>query len=243
MSQVRDFEQMREYIILDGEDKAEEIRAQAQEDANVQRQYEVDTELVNVRARHRRAVAAVEQEKRIKLSESVNSARLECLKARDETMDEVISQVKAQLVSITENKRQYCHLLARLIAEAAVELREKRIVVVCRKEDERVVRWAVKGSSSLPSMEGVQVVVAEEEHLAPAPSAPGQHGCLGGIIVTNQSGMIRVNNTLGRRVELAVSALLPELRATLFEDAAPVVADLEVDSAWEGVEYDGEADP
>lgn len=41
--------------------------------------------------------------------------------------------------------------------------------------------------------------------------------CFGGLILTNESGLIICKNTIDARVDLAFCSILPRIRSTLFD--------------------------
>ncbi|GIQ85947.1 ATPase, V1/A1 complex, subunit E [Kipferlia bialata] len=228
-----------DFILNQANQKADEVIRRAEEEARLLKLQEVDKELDRMAETFRKKEVDVRQKTRIALSSALNEARLQGLNARDEALVAVVKDVKETLFALTKEKGKYTHVLSQLIVEAVLELKESPVFIVCREEDTRLVKWALRGARK--SLGDVDVSVSTKEHLAAAPATVSDIGCLGGIVATNSSGLIRVNNTLDRRVELAVSALLPELRDTLFTPEAEVACAALNESAE--MHFDAEADP
>merc|ERR1712063_159119 len=151
----------------------------------------------------------VEVEKKIAYSNQLNQSRLGSLKARETSIQNILGETQGRLNGLTQDKEQYKALLGDLIVQALLKMREQEIVVICRAEDDDLVKAAIPA----------KITVEQKARLAPGakPNAPkGQPSCSGGVVLSAMGGRILCNNTFEQRLALASEGLLPEIRALLF---------------------------
>jgi len=212
------------FIHAEAKEKAQEINVRAEEEFNIEKTSIVQEEKKRVNDEYEQKFKQIDVQKKITYSNQLNHCRLATLKARDETIQEILQRAQSRLVELSENKASYKALLTQLIVQALLKLREIDVSVICRAEDDEIVNSAIGAAAAeYKKRAGIEVnLVVEKRHrLAPGPK-PGQKtaACAGGIVLAAKEGRILCNNTLEQRLSLASEGLLPEIRAILFSKQA-----------------------
>ena len=154
-----------------------------------------------------RKAARWEEEKARLLQEAADSAariearaqvaaRQELSKARAEVINEIISSVKKKLADASGDSGS----LTVLIKEAVGTLGAEKSRVYASPKDAAVVRKLVEKDKELA------VKVAEVK----------EHNLMGGVIVEDINGKIRIDNTYNTRLEMLLPRLLPEVGKEIF---------------------------
>lgn len=145
-------------------------------------------------------------------STETNAARLQILKARDSVLRESYEDTEKQLKALSKNKSKYSKLVAGLILQGLLCLKDAEVVVRCRSVDVGIVKDAIGKVSEdykAKTQTAVSVTVDESTFLADS--------CNGGVVLLSQGGSIQVDNTFESRLEIAYHQNLPEIRQILFE--------------------------
>merc|ERR1712137_406768 len=130
----------------------------------------------------------------------------------NEDFEQKCKQIDVQKKITYSNQLNACRL-------ATLKLREAEVSVICRREDDDIVKEALPGAiEAYKQKSGIdaKVTVEAKHKLAPAPSGKPGAFCSGGIVLAAREGRILCNNTLDQRISLASEGLLPEIRAALF---------------------------
>jgi len=209
--------QMVQFIHQEAREKAAEIKLKTDEEFNIEKLRMVEAEKQKIRADYERKEKQVEVQKRIGQSNEVRKSRLECLKARDEAMQSVLSEAAAKLPSIV-NSPTYPKLLEDLTLEALIQLADQKVQVKGVVGQEAQVKKAITGAEAKfkawAAKEMGNEWAAEIKVDFDANSLkPG----IGGVELTGFGGKITLTNTLQSRLLLAFETQLPKLRATLFK--------------------------
>ena len=135
------------------------------------------------------------------------------------------------------NDDQYRKLMKKLIVEGMIKMLEPIIYVRCLSRDtqlvESILSEAKSEFKSLLMKEGMPEEVGNVDlkldrrfFLAERVVEAGNNNrvekseennkCFGGVILTNEDGLIVCKNTLDSRVELAFQQMLPAIRSNLF---------------------------
>lgn len=156
--------------------------------------------------------------KQSKLSQQIakstvaNKARLKVLEAREDVVTSIFEEASAQLANLTKDTDKYKKVMEGLIEEAALQLLEPSIKVKCKKGDASVVKSVlddvVKYYKDATKGKELEAVVDEESFLG--------DNIAGGVIVSNKSGKIEVNNTFDERLKLLQEQSLPAIRLAVF---------------------------
>lgn len=201
------------FIKQEALEKAREIKVKADEEFNIEKAKLVRQESINIEAASLRKLKQAEVERKIAESNLLNRARLKCLQARDDMLNEVFAEARELLGQISKKAGpDYQETVVGLIVQGLEQLNEEKVVVVVRKEDAEFVR--ATGISQAKELykkkqeREVEITLSEDEWL--------NEESMGGVIVTAHDGRIRCLNTFQHRLELASDQTLPELRVSLF---------------------------
>lgn len=147
-------------------------------------------------------------------STETNAARLEILKARDNVLKESLEDAEKKLQALSDDSSTYEQLVANLIFQGLLMMRDDKVVVRCRKTDVEIVDSVLESVSEKylgKVNEPVNIVSDKTTYLSDA--------CTGGVVLFSQGGTIQVDNTFESRLEIAYSQNLPEIRKMLFGNA------------------------
>jgi len=111
--------------------------------------------------------------------------------------------------------------MTKLIVQGLIKLLEKKINIVCRKEDTELIKSCVdEAVAQFEQMMQEQTVKFKE--LKVTITVDDKYHLpdyiMGGIMMTAFNSKIRVDNTLDKRLELLRQSAIPEIRKLLFRD-------------------------
>ena len=210
--------QMVQFIHQEAREKAAEIKLKTDEEFNIEKLRMVEAEKQKIRAEYERKEKQVEVQKRIGQSNEVRISRLQCLKSRDDAMQNVLAEAASKLPELV-NGKTYESILEALIYEALVQLADQKVIV----------KGATPGKDAMTKK---ALSVATEKYAAWARKEMGAEWAagikvdydpntlktgVGGVEITGFGGKITLTNTLQSRLLLAYETQLPKLRARLFQ--------------------------
>ncbi len=131
------------------------------------------------------------------LAQSSITARQELLLAKTRIIDEIINRVKKTLSGISSDESS----LLDLIKEAINTLDSDKARIYVLPKDVSSVRKSLKG----------------DKQLADRITEIREFGGTGGVIVEDNNGKIRIDNTYDTRLEMLLPKLLPEIGKELFQ--------------------------
>merc|ERR1712137_51364 len=207
------------FIHAEAREKVQEINVRAEEDFNIEKTSIIQEEKKRINEDFEQKCKQIDVQKKITYSNQLNACRLATLKAREAAIQEIFQVAQSKLVGLTADKAAYKNLIQQLILQALMKLREAEVSVICRREDDDIVKEALPGAiEAYKQKSGIdaKVTVEAKHKLAPAPSGKPGAFCSGGIVLAAKEGRILCNNTLDQRISLASEGLLPEIRAALF---------------------------
>eukprot|EP00708_Paratrimastix_pyriformis_P004205 GAFH01003044.1.p1 GENE.GAFH01003044.1~~GAFH01003044.1.p1 ORF type:complete len:260 (+),score=92.39 GAFH01003044.1:40-819(+) len=226
---TQQIQQMRNFIVREAEDKAAEIQSKAEEESEIEKQKIVDAAKAKYRKEFERRLSQSAVQRKIDLSKKVNKVRLDMLKQREATVQELIARAKAQMAQYVKDARKYKPILTNLIAEGLLELMEAQVTVRCRQEDLALVREVIPDALRLfhqnaqPDME--VAVDVDTTFLAAGPAAGNANPCSGGVLLHCRDGRIKLANTLDDRIQISMEGLLPEVKKILFPQSTAQLFD------------------
>ena len=88
---------MVQFIHQEAREKAAEIKLKTDEEFNIEKLRMVEAEKQKIRAEYERKEKQVEVQKRIGQSNEVRISRLQCLKSRDDAMQNVLAEAASKL--------------------------------------------------------------------------------------------------------------------------------------------------
>eukprot|EP00386_Alphamonas_edax_P005866 GDKI01019161.1.p1 GENE.GDKI01019161.1~~GDKI01019161.1.p1 ORF type:complete len:258 (-),score=96.50 GDKI01019161.1:43-741(-) len=222
----RQIQQMVNFILNEAKDKAEEIEANALQDYNIEKLRLVQQMKDKIRSEFQKKAKQVEVQRSIARSTAINRARLKKIAARNQVVNEVVSQAQQQLARLSQDKNRYNQLILDLIVQALLKLLEDNVILRCRQCDVQLIEAIIpqataKYSAILKQSAGVtrnvKITVDKQNFLAPPPTGnDAGRTCSGGVVVMSTNLRITCDNTLDARLNLVVEECKPIVRQTLF---------------------------
>lgn len=213
--------QMCKFIKQEAEEKASELRVQAEEEFNLEKLQLLEQEKAKIRKEYERREAQVEVKKKIEYSKQLNEMRLKVLAARESAIQEIVAEAKLKLREVSKNPAAYKKLLTDLLVQAMRKLNEKNATMKVRQVDlmlaKEVLEPARKSYTALFQEEAPVLTLDQSSFLPPPPTANEElDSCNGGLTLASTDGRILCSNTVDDRIQIAYHANLPDIRARLF---------------------------
>jgi len=211
--------QMKEFILNEAKDKAEEIDAKALQEFTIEKFKIVSQTKEKVRQEYVKKVKAVETEQAIKRSSAINKSRLEKIKSRQDMIGKVAETSKEELVKQLKQEATSKPFITKLIVQGLLMLLEDEVVVRCRASDTNLVSaclaQAAQDYSSVIKKETgaqkqVKLTVDTQVKLSPS--------LLGGVMLACAGNSITIDNTIDARLGLVLEQAKPNIRALLFKN-------------------------
>merc|ERR1711907_480864 len=200
---------MREFIIHEANEKADELNAKAEQDYTVEKQRLVEDAKQQIRKEMDRREQNVELETKIANATETNKNKLKVLAAASGQIEQTFDAAYTALQDVAKGGA-YGELLKALIAEAVTLLDGKSGKVRCRAEDKSLVQGALSAGGDFK-------LTLDPEPLSVDSSVSNiKQECLGGVLVTSEDGKIVVNQTLNSRLQTAYDTALPCIKPALF---------------------------
>lgn len=202
---------MESFITKEAEEKAKEIQLKADEEYEIEKASIVRSEINAIDALYQDKFKKASLAQQITKSTIANKTRLKVLATREEALETIFSATQDDLKKLSSNKTKYKTLLIGLIEECLYSLMEPSVLIKVRKTDVSVAKDAAKSAvENFSKKAGFEVnfTVDETNFL--------DKDLTGGVIVTNASGKISVNNTLDERLKLLSESALPAIRLEMF---------------------------
>jgi len=238
----KQIDQMMGFIMKEAEERVADIKRETDNEAEAKRLERERVVSAQLRDEYARKKKERLVQQRIQRSQKKNEARVKVMRARDDVIREIREEVVAKLADVSQNAK-YPELIRFLIAQGLMIMAETRVVLQCRKEDEKLVRGQIEAAKQLyvdfiTTNTGITPKVAVEvsaDYLHPGP-IPGRKGlsCCGGIVLSARGGQIVCRNTLDSRLDLCFDNLIPQVRGLLWGLRAPPVRPVEVKQAHGG---------
>merc|ERR1711934_552425 len=181
---------MKEFILHEAKEKADEIHSKAEQDYTVEKQRLVEEEL-RLKKDFDRRQANVELESKIANATETNQKKL------------------------PSDKVAYQALLTDLITEGARRLDLPAAVVRCRAEDKGVVEAAIKGVKENVSFT-IDDTPLTVDNSVTMTICEGVKECIGGVHVLAPDGKVCVSQTLNARLQVAFDTSFPVIKPLLF---------------------------
>jgi len=222
----KQIEQMRDFILSEAKEKAGDIQKKGEEEFTREVHKLIVEQKDKIRQTYEQKTKKIETEYAIAKSMAVNKQRLEKIKARQEVMQKVAEDAKADLVKEMTNAGTAKTFNTQLLLQGMLMLLESEVVVRCRQSDVTLVQGCLKAASDqytqiIKSETGATktctLTIDNNNFLPPAPAA-GKDGpsCLGGVVLCCQGSKISVDNTIDMRLNLVMEQAKPAIRSLLF---------------------------
>lgn len=210
-SQVNDeLNKMQAFIKKEAEEKSKEIMLKADQEYEIEKTALVRNETSNIDAAMEEKTKKATLKQQITKSTIANKMRLKVLSTREQMLDDIFESAKAELKKLSSDKKKYESVLKSAILESLLRLLEPSVVVKVREQDKQLVnsfKDAVLKEYKAKSGREASLTVSSE-YLSKDSS--------GGVIASDESGKIVVDNTLEERLEILNQEALPALRLELF---------------------------
>mmetsp|Transcript_14097 Transcript_14097/g.35630 ORF Transcript_14097/g.35630 Transcript_14097/m.35630 type:complete len:216 (-) Transcript_14097:55-702(-) len=204
--------QMVQFIKKEAEEKANEIRAAAQEEYTIQKQTMVEAEKAKIRKEYERKRSQIDSRKAIEKSTQLNTARLRFLQAQQDAVQQAIDSARDRLPQITQSAQEYRNIIAGLLFQALQKFgSEMALNIRCFQRDLSIVQESIEPARRRYNESSGKA--------APAVSVDSGNWLtqgVGGIVVSTSDGKITCANTLESRLDLVARQVLPEVRKMLF---------------------------
>jgi V-type H+-transporting ATPase subunit E len=213
------------FILAEAKHKAEEIEAMTTQTFTMEKAKILETMKAKVRREFQAKEKKIESQRAISRSRVVNESRLMKVAERGKYLDQVTTDVKNKLLTVTKDQRAYGALLTDLIVQGALTLLEPEVKVRCRQFDQKLVMSVLPAAQAefskvVKAQTGVDKSVSLSIDPKALPPPPGTAGspvsCLGGVVLACHGGLITVDNTLDLRLRLIVEQDKPAIRRQLF---------------------------
>jgi len=198
------------FIMKEGQEKAEEIDTKAGEDFNIEKVRLVQSEKKKMMLLHERRAKQAEVQKKIEYSNQLNQARLRVLKAQDDHLQTIFQQTRDALKTVTADAGKYSTLLYGVLLQSCLSLLEKDVKVRSRASDAAAVEGVFsKVATEYKKLTGMDLKLTLDS------KSPLSEDCGGGVEVYIGTGAIKVTNTLQTRLDMACRSTLPAIRNIL----------------------------
>ncbi|WFD18950.1 V-ATPase V1 sector subunit E [Malassezia caprae] len=205
---ITELKKMVAFIRQEAVEKAREIQVKADEEFAIEKARIVRQESMNLDAQFEKKKKQVEVSQKIAKSNQSNKSRLEVLKAREENLQNLFSNVHDKLGELSKDASSYKKLLENLLLEGLFNLHEPAVECIVRSTDVQTVQGIVDAVlKRYKEATGRETKVKVKEGLS--------KDAAGGLLVTAQNGKIQLDNTLEQRLRLLEEQILPELRFDL----------------------------
>ncbi len=190
----REAEQKIQYILSEAQEEAEKMKAEARKRAEVKAEWIL-----------RKARTQAEIEKQRIIANARLEVRKKRLQVQEELIREVIEALRERLAELPEE--EYFPMLVDLTAKAVEELGSENIVVRSNEKTLGLISARLdEFMKALAEKLGKEVKVSLGEPVK----------TIGGVIVENPDGTVRVDNTFEARIERFESELRAEIAKALF---------------------------
>jgi V-type H+-transporting ATPase subunit E len=216
----KQLDHMVKFIYREADEKANEIKAKAQEEFSIEKSKIVQDEKLKIAAEFERKEKQLEIKKKIAFSNELNLSRLRTLRAHEEGVQKLLNNAHRLLVDISKDKESYKALLQKLIVQGLMKLQEANVELVCRAEDVNLVSAVLPDSVAEYKKRTKQecTVLISKEIFLPSGSGDASKGdlCSGGIILSSNDGKIICSNTLDARLAMTFEQNLPKIRTIIY---------------------------
>jgi len=200
---------MTQFILHEAREKADEVMVKAQQDYTMEKQRVVEDEKLKIRKEFERRERGMSSQSKIDTAKELNKCKISVLQNQSDEIDACVKMACSKLETISSDTGSYTQLLVGLIKQGITKLSNESVILVrCREQDKSTVQNAI----SQVSVAEVQISVMPEA----LPAIFEGEKCTGGVLMMNESGKIKVNNTFNARLAIAAEHLLPELKNQLF---------------------------
>ncbi|AMD21217.1 HEL063Wp [Eremothecium sinecaudum] len=210
-NQVSDeLNKMQAFIKKEAEEKAREIQLKAEQEYEIEKSSLFRKESSNIDALTAEKLKKASMQQQIVKSTIANKIRLKVLSAREEILQNIFNEAKEKLKTISDSESDYASVLSNLTKEGLLKLLEPRVTVKIRESDVELFKSLEEAiCMEYKEISGKSVIInISSDYL--------NKDIAGGVIITDASSKITIDNTLEKRLELLDESALPAIRMELF---------------------------
>lgn len=217
--------QMKQFILNEAKDKAEEITSKSLQEFSVEKLKVVNQSKDKIRQEYIRKAKQIETQQAIARSTAINRSRLEKIRGRQDVIGKVAEDAKAQLDRQLQGKAELKSFITKLIVQGLLMLLEDEVQVRCRACDDELVGACLAGAreeyekvieQETGAKKTCRLALDQAVKLPPAPTGEPGPSCLGGVVLACQNGAITIDNTIDSRLGLVLEQAKPTIRKLLF---------------------------
>eukprot|EP01134_Creolimax_fragrantissima_P001464 CFRG1464T1 len=206
----KQIQHMVSFIEQEAAEKANEILVKAEEEFNIEKGRIVQQEKLKVMAQYERKEKQVDTQRKIVYSNQLNKSRLQVLQARENHVTNLLEKSKAELHETAKDKSKYIPMMKGLLIEACYALTEPTVKLICRSSDKDLVEEFLSDvESKYKKATNLPIKFSFSEETLPKEGS-------GGLIVTNENGRIRIDQTLEERLATIAEKTAPAIRTMLY---------------------------
>jgi V-type H+-transporting ATPase subunit E len=217
MEAISQVTQMREFILNEAKDKAEEIDAKALQEFNIEKFKIVNEAKEKVRQDMEKKKKQTDTKAAIEKSTAINRSRLEKIKARQEMLAKVKDGAKDALKKTLGDQGKSKEFITKLIVQGLLMLLEDEVQVNCRAADDGLVQMCLADAASQYSQAVKKESGANKSvnlTLDRANKLPA--GGMGGVKLSCAGSSITIDNTIDARLDLVMDQAKPNIRKLMF---------------------------
>lgn len=206
---------MKAFIEKEAQEKAKEIRLKADEEYEIEKSSIVRSETAAIDSAFEQKLKKASLAQQITKSTIGNKTRLKVLAEKEKVLNEIFEQAEKSLVELASKKSEYKPILEGLIEEALYALHEDNVTLKVREADVALAKEAAADAAKKfeENSKFPVLITVDESNFLDASLA-------GGVIASNKTGKIAVDNTLEERLKLLSEEALPGVRLELFGPSA-----------------------
>lgn len=201
---------MKDFILHEAREKADEINAKAEQDYHVEKQRLVEEEKLRIKKEYERKESNVELDTKIANATETNKNKMLVLAAAATQVEDAFSAAFDQLKNVSGGSG-YDALLKSLLEEAAAMIQLDDVKVRCRAADKAAVQKAISSCKGSVKYTFDDTPVNSDDTVSNIAT-----DCLGGVVVTSPDGKVVVSNLLNSRLQVAYDTALPVIKPVLF---------------------------
>jgi len=191
------------YALYQARLRAEEIDFLAREQYNADLNKLIDASVAKLSNDYEFERTEIDRRAKIQFSVTKNEQRISILTAQQEILEKALNETREKLRQFRETP-EYGAVLGNVIKQSIEVLNEKETIIYVVARDIALAEQAIAGA-----LEG-RSGTARVDHDSPLPEK-----LIGGAIVSNVDGTIRVDNSFEGRLLLAAEGSLPQIGALM----------------------------
>eukprot|EP00754_Rhynchopus_humris_P013156 Rhum_TRINITY_DN14316_c23_g1::Rhum_TRINITY_DN14316_c23_g1_i1::g.82597::m.82597/K02150/ATPeV1E, ATP6E; V-type H+-transporting ATPase subunit E len=205
MDTDRQISQMKQFILSEAKEKAEEIKTKAENEAYAWKNEQSKKAKEDIDRQCQKELESHKVEKRVEAANKLKTQRDRVLSSRAEAVEELSTKTTSTLNALVKDSAKYGPLFKGLLQQAA-----ESVAV-----DGTTVKAVVRVRAADVSLANANLTVNPKVSLT-VDSTNLPDSAIGGCTVIAQNGKIVCNNTLLHRLENCMEEVMPILRNGLF---------------------------